>query len=518
MSCLSNKKTAATDKEKKWFLGISAFVIAFFFSLSYLFPYTGDDWAWGSQLGLDRLNCFFYDYNGRYLGNLLVILLTRFKILNVIAMTVSYYGACYLCVKYAKNKRLLILVFSVVLFLAMPREMFSQAIVWTSGYTNYVPGALMSLLYIVIIKNVTGKELPEYKKYTVVLTFLLGLLGALFMENVTLFNIALGFAVIVYAKIKFKSFFSAHAGFFIGALAGAAIMFTNGAYLNILKGEDAYRSTADEQISLFETIDAHLLSTVYNLVISNYMMCIIATVLLCLLVYACSKRASKRKRTAVALLLTVNCIATVLIVLRNTVIGTEAEELFEFLKYKISLNVIAWAYILSLAIISYVCIDKEKRLRLMLPLMCVPVAVAPLLVINPIGPRCFFIAYLLMMVYLSALLSYLMSECDLKLSNRGGIITAFVLLVIQCAIYLNIFIPIYMCDVKRNEFAKIQSDNNDSVICICNLPNSHYLWCSSPRIDLWSDRYKAFHGLKEDAKLSIVSEAKLDRIISNYNK
>ena len=24
--------------------------------LCYLFPYTGDDWAWGSQIGIDRLN------------------------------------------------------------------------------------------------------------------------------------------------------------------------------------------------------------------------------------------------------------------------------------------------------------------------------------------------------------------------------------------------------------------------------------------------------------------------------
>ena len=27
--------------------------------LCYLFPYTGDDWAWGSQIGIDRLNQWF---------------------------------------------------------------------------------------------------------------------------------------------------------------------------------------------------------------------------------------------------------------------------------------------------------------------------------------------------------------------------------------------------------------------------------------------------------------------------
>ena len=29
------------------------------FLLSFLFPYTGDDWAWGSQIGLGRLHTWF---------------------------------------------------------------------------------------------------------------------------------------------------------------------------------------------------------------------------------------------------------------------------------------------------------------------------------------------------------------------------------------------------------------------------------------------------------------------------
>ncbi|MGN0692308.1 MAG: hypothetical protein ACI4K7_08175, partial [Oscillospiraceae bacterium] len=46
-------------------------VFIFFLGLAYMFPYTGDDWAWGGSLGLERLHNHFKDYNGRYLGNLL---------------------------------------------------------------------------------------------------------------------------------------------------------------------------------------------------------------------------------------------------------------------------------------------------------------------------------------------------------------------------------------------------------------------------------------------------------------
>ena len=47
--------------------------------LCYLFPYTGDDWAWGSKIGIDRLNNWFENYNGRYVGNLIVDALKPFK-------------------------------------------------------------------------------------------------------------------------------------------------------------------------------------------------------------------------------------------------------------------------------------------------------------------------------------------------------------------------------------------------------------------------------------------------------
>ena len=50
-------------KEKKFKdIGRYALCFAMLFALSWLFPYTGDDWAWGSQIGLDRLHTWFDNY------------------------------------------------------------------------------------------------------------------------------------------------------------------------------------------------------------------------------------------------------------------------------------------------------------------------------------------------------------------------------------------------------------------------------------------------------------------------
>ena len=42
-------------------------ILIMLFILSYIFPYTHDDWAWGTSIGVERLTSLFKDYNhGRF--------------------------------------------------------------------------------------------------------------------------------------------------------------------------------------------------------------------------------------------------------------------------------------------------------------------------------------------------------------------------------------------------------------------------------------------------------------------
>mgnify|MGYP000063744456 FL=1 len=72
------------NKVKKWQWGLLFFVLC---ALCFLYPYTGDDWAWGSSIGIERLNAWFDNYSGRYFGNLIVLALTRSNILKTIVMS-----------------------------------------------------------------------------------------------------------------------------------------------------------------------------------------------------------------------------------------------------------------------------------------------------------------------------------------------------------------------------------------------------------------------------------------------
>ena len=75
-------------------LSFTLLLFAAFSLLFYMFPYSGDDWAWGSQIGVDRLKTWFDNYNGRYLGNLLVMVLTRSKFVNVLLTAISMVCFC----------------------------------------------------------------------------------------------------------------------------------------------------------------------------------------------------------------------------------------------------------------------------------------------------------------------------------------------------------------------------------------------------------------------------------------
>ncbi|MDD4547956.1 MAG: hypothetical protein PHI05_04370, partial [Bacilli bacterium] len=112
-------------------------IIIFTLLLTFLFPYTGDDWMWGSEAGESLLKNWFNDYNGRYAGNIIVMILTRSRLLRMITMTVVILGTIHLCSKIVNKEKKELFFIGFMLLLAIPIPIFRQAVVWTSGFTNY---------------------------------------------------------------------------------------------------------------------------------------------------------------------------------------------------------------------------------------------------------------------------------------------------------------------------------------------------------------------------------------------
>lgn len=80
---ISNKRRSNSTLKKEKKSSIFWILIIFFvlFSIWQLWvPEALDDWRWGSEVGIMRLKTWFEGYNGRYFGDILVIVLTRLPI------------------------------------------------------------------------------------------------------------------------------------------------------------------------------------------------------------------------------------------------------------------------------------------------------------------------------------------------------------------------------------------------------------------------------------------------------
>ncbi len=501
--------TISKKKKNITFALISTAAIILFAVLAYLFPYSGDDWAWGSQLGIERLNNWFDGYNGRYAGNLLVIALTRVPVLKIAFMAVSYYLTCLFAYKYSASSRISVFIFSIAMFFTMPKEIFVQAVVWTSGYTNYVPPILMMIGYILLVKNIFNKDKPVYAKPIFVLTFILGFAGAMFMENLTLYSIAAAILVILYCGIKFKKAFLPHISYFVGTVAGAVMMFTNSSYGIIASNKegDGYRSSALGSGNLIETIGSHLEKIYTQLFINNFVLLIILTVLtLALAGLKLNKIKKEKYRNLVIFCSAVHVFSLILILFKanfshwklllESEYGTVVTVLF--------FTVAAGLYYISLSAVMLVCLDGEGiRDKALFLIISIPIIVAPLLVVNPIGPRNFFPPFMLMIMMAAFILENLL-ECANNNNLQKFLSLTFAAVIFASGIYyLNIYVPIHRYDTARNETAVEQSQENNEVT-LCTLPYDSYVWYGNPDEEPWATRYKKFHGIDEQVQFEFV--------------
>ena len=69
-----------------------------------LLIHSGDDWAWGGEIGMERLRNSFDNYNGRYIGNLVEMLITRNMIMRLIIYSLVNTGIVFLLYELLNRK------------------------------------------------------------------------------------------------------------------------------------------------------------------------------------------------------------------------------------------------------------------------------------------------------------------------------------------------------------------------------------------------------------------------------
>ncbi len=481
---------------------IISMVFIFFFGLAYMFPYTGDDWAWGGSLGIERLHNFFKDYNGRYLGNLLVIVLTRSNILKAVVMSGVITGTVYLIYKTVKNKSTAVLFLALIGLLVMPRYIFRQTIAWTSGFTNYVVPTFLIITYVYLITKVFDGT-PKFKKPTFIATFILAICTALFMENITIYQVIADILILFFTFIIYKKLFAPIVSHLFGSVIGCVIMFTNGAYHKIAESNDDYRTLETSSAGILMRIKENLFSIIRkDLALNNVILNIFITIVCIAIVFAFFKKADELslfRKAIIHLNLFIIISYTAYSVCR--VIYPNWNIFLGYTKYFESLFVVLFG--LSLIFLSLLCVKENGiKLRLCFYIISIAILTAPLFVVTPVRSRCFYCGYVFFVLFLCEAFGYIFNKQHELIKNNGLVTVLASLCIFACIFYLTVYGYIFKAENQRNAYIQEQIDEKRTVVELPELPYQGYLWDSTPNPDsMWGDRYKKYRGIDQNVEL-----------------
>lgn len=499
-------------------LSFSLLLLAAFSALLYLFPYTGDDWAWGSQIGLDRLESWFDNYNGRYLGNLLVMVLTRSKWVNVLLTAVSMASFCLFPKLFVKAEKFLPYALGTLFFFLMSKSMLVQVVVWTAGFSNYVPPILLIFLYLIMVQNVFDDEQPVYGKAAAIVSPVIGFAAGLFMENVTLYNLAAAAAILVIAYVRFRKVFAVHLAYAAGSIAGAVMMFSNSVYGTIAQGGDEYRSSVLSE-GLIRTVSNNLNVIVRCFFLESMAGWVIFSVL-CLICYGMYLRSGAGKKIC-HLGAAMHTLCGALLLIKSLCpnwyffAGSGSSETITVWIFAM----IAVAYCMSALVLVLFCVeDRKMQLRVLFLLLSILVLVAPLLVVNPVGARCLFGSYMMLAAACVVLLVYVKDRLQIPGTVQKLLVAvALVACAVVMAFLVHIYQPVHHYDSLRNEYVHKQVDAGYKTVVISKLPNESYVWCSQP-VDLWAERYKLFHGIDQSVEFELLEPEAFDAWMTAFDE
>lgn len=465
--------------------------------LCYFFPYTGDDWAWGTEVGIERLNSFFRNYNGRYVGNLLVLALTRSSIVKSLVMALVIVLLCYNIYIFINKENKKIFWLSLIFLLLTPKLIAAQTVVWLSGFTNYVVPTLFILMYFNLFSYVFETQV-KFSKRNFLYAFMLGLLNSMIMENITLFNIAISFLLLIYTYWKFKKIDYIQVVFLVVTLIGTAFMFTNGAYSMIASDQDNYRSVAQESNILVSSIKLYFDKIYTMFFVNNKLISSFISIMGLLTVSKLKKNKLKISASKILIMIEFILIFYVFFIVMKTITPNWAV-LQNYTKYIEGIAVIFWC----LALLGLILFQIKNTImqKAFLSLISYVILLAPLFVVNPVWNRNVFPLYIMLVVFALCLYDHNKDIWDVKFNH-------LILIVLASYLYMvSIYGYVYYSDQKRIDKVDDEKVNQD-VLEILELPYQDYLWMSEPNGDMWVERYKLFYNIPADTQLEFIDRKK----------
>lgn len=470
---------------------ILSFIIVFLCSL--VLPFSGDDFDWAMK-SLSDYGSLLVDseLNGRYVGNFLVIIITKNIVIRSLFTAGVLTGIAYFITKEAKAP----LFFVWLLLILMPLPLLVQDVVWASGFANY---AISTLLVIPLLLNFREIYLDKSTWKRSIGTGVLLLLSCFFVENVTIFILLVTIILNVIYVIRNKKVNKALLVMLCLVLLGTVLMFIQPAYHNVIKGDDFYRSLP---LGLVGTIKKAIINYVFivheYIAFDNVLLLMIITGAL----YVHFKRGktdlSRRQKSflKISFYYSFGFLAYAFLNLYIEDFSALSKSFIPYLNA--SLCTLYIALLIAQIIVSFY---KTKTLiKLLLPLLCIVGLVAPLLLVTPLGPRNFFVVYILEVI--EAL--YILNEIGFDYKKVRAL--GFIVIAVMVLYYVCIYAKISYVNLQRNNYVKEISNNTDNTeVTVPLVPFNEFVHYDNFSDKMARPKYNRWSGVRDDFTYKFVS-------------
>jgi uncharacterized membrane protein YqjE len=295
--------------------------------------------------------------------------------------------------------------------------------------------------------------------------------------------------VLILSWIKQKKPGWMHLSYLAGTVIGAVIMFTNGAYRRAASTPNSYKHIGFSVRTMYEQFSTTIME---NLFLNNRVLNLLfAVVLIGLLIH----RGKKRFTGFAACVLCGFSFYSIWMLICPGWIFAGNEMLNSLIQ-----TLLCILYFLTVLFVIWETVSKEVRYSVCVLYLSAAVVTAPLLAASPIGPRCFYISYILECMALLKLVQYLFDEKNIDCYYPTVILSVLALLI--GIVYVRMFSMIGAADQSRAAIIEAAVNNGETEITLPVLPYAGYYWTTIPQTEEWEVYFKQFYGIPQEVKLN----------------
>ena len=451
-----------------------------------LTPLTGDDWFFLNRHTTElsglaaTISEQWHNLNGRVLGNICAILFSgldfarEFVKAAVVFLTILFLNRL-IFPKHPQSLWTGLLIGAAVYM--MPREMYRQTYNWMAGFFNYVPVMLFVLLYLWLIRDFLAGDAVKSTPFSVLSAAVLGVCSQLFAENLTIFVTVMSISMVVWYWVSRKKLSLTMTAYAACSIIGALIMFLSPVYSRISADEDGYRTMNLGVWGLLEMF-AQNYETVIWYAFRAYLPILVLAAALCCVLLSRNRRMHPAVRY---LLMGCACLGPVYGFMTNEVLAKPRNNIF---KPAIWLDLAVWVLFgVSILLTLLTSMESVCRRRLGLVFLWgIPLSAGPLLFVQPIGPRCFYLTYICLLGVLFVLFAETVNWEALDKAKVG--LLRFAALFLAGAgflFYFQVSFANHETFAARTESAREQVTSGDTVIILPQYPYPEFVHDTDPQ-------------------------------------